>query len=115
MNAPIRSETQPLLALDDYPLAATRYFAERPRAQLLIAGATGVPQGFYCLLYTSAAKAAPTEIVAGRDRVARMKSGDYHEDPGLHPGYGIDCWSWERLGGTPLQPRLSPGRKSLRG
>jgi predicted alpha/beta hydrolase len=47
MNAPIRSETLPLLALDDYPLAATRYHAEQPRAQLLIAGATGVPQGFY--------------------------------------------------------------------
>lgn len=47
MNTPIRRETQPLLALDDYPLSSTRYHAERPQAQLLIAGATGVPQGFY--------------------------------------------------------------------
>ena len=47
MTASIRSETLSLLALDDYPLTATRYHAEQPHAQLLIAGATGVPQGFY--------------------------------------------------------------------
>ena len=47
MNAPIRRETLPLLALDDYQLTATHYHAEQPQAQLLIAGATGVPQGFY--------------------------------------------------------------------
>ncbi len=47
MNTAIRRETLSLLALDDYPLTATRYHAERPLAQLLIAGATGVPQGFY--------------------------------------------------------------------
>lgn len=31
MNATLRSETLPLLALDDYQLATTRYHAERPR------------------------------------------------------------------------------------
>ena len=47
MNTAIRRETLPLLALDDYQLTATHYHAEQPQAQLLIAGATGVPQGFY--------------------------------------------------------------------
>jgi predicted alpha/beta hydrolase len=48
MNTPtILSETFQLPALDGYPLTATLYNAPEPVAQLLIAGATGVPQGFY--------------------------------------------------------------------
>ncbi|WXL26368.1 alpha/beta fold hydrolase [Ectopseudomonas mendocina] len=43
----IQSENLSLRALDGYPLAATRYHAANPQAHLLIAGATGVPQGFY--------------------------------------------------------------------
>ncbi|MEX6501868.1 alpha/beta hydrolase family protein [Pseudomonas zhanjiangensis] len=43
----IRRESLSLRALDGYPLTATRYHAPQPLAQLLIAGATGVPQGFY--------------------------------------------------------------------
>jgi hypothetical protein len=49
MNTPnILSETLELPALDGYPLTATLYHAPEPMAQLLIAGATGVPQGFSC-------------------------------------------------------------------
>jgi len=48
MNTPaILSETVQLPALDGYPLTATLYHAPEPVAQLVIAGATGVPQGFY--------------------------------------------------------------------
>lgn len=43
----ILSETLPLAARDGYPLVATHYTAPDPQAHLLIAGATGVPQGFY--------------------------------------------------------------------
>ncbi len=43
----VRSEPLQLLAADGYPLQATLYSAIRPRAHLLVAGATGVPQGFY--------------------------------------------------------------------
>lgn len=43
----ILSESLSLCALDGYPLAATLYHAPNPQAHLLIAGATGVPQGFY--------------------------------------------------------------------
>ncbi len=36
-----------LHAADGYQLVATLYAATAPRAQLIVAGATGVPQGFY--------------------------------------------------------------------
>src|SRR3990167_11439873 len=48
MSTPsILNETLELPALDGYPLTATLYHAPVPVAQLLIAGATGGPQGVY--------------------------------------------------------------------
>lgn len=44
---PVRAEPLQLLAADGYPLSATLYPAVTPRAHLIVAGATGVPQGFY--------------------------------------------------------------------
>ncbi len=42
------AEKLELRAIDGYPLSAMRYRARGPeKARLLVAGATGVPQGFY--------------------------------------------------------------------
>lgn len=46
-DSPVRTEPLQLLAADGYPLSATLYAAVTPRAHLIVAGATGVPQGFY--------------------------------------------------------------------
>lgn len=40
-------QTSVVPALDGYPLGVTQFSAERPRASLVIASATGVPQQFY--------------------------------------------------------------------
>ena len=32
---------------DGYPLAARHYSADKPKANIILAGATGVPQAFY--------------------------------------------------------------------
>ena len=46
--APLPAETLSIAARDGYPLTALRYAATAPRrARLIVAGATGVPQGFY--------------------------------------------------------------------
>ncbi|AQZ96426.1 alpha/beta fold hydrolase [Halopseudomonas phragmitis] len=43
----IRREDFRLLATDGYPLAASIYHAEQPKAHLLVGAATGAPRGFY--------------------------------------------------------------------
>ncbi|UVE16707.1 alpha/beta fold hydrolase [Pseudomonas sp. LS44] len=48
MNSIVQGEAVTLLAADGYRIAATRFAAQGPRkGHLLMAGATGVPQGFY--------------------------------------------------------------------
>lgn len=44
---PVNAERLTLTARDGYPLQATLYHAADPQAHLIVAGATGVPQGFY--------------------------------------------------------------------
>lgn len=90
MNAPIRSETQPLLALDDYQLTATRYHAERPNAQLLIAGATGVPQGFYRRFAEHAA-------ARGFDTMTLDYRGVGQSKPASLRGFDMDYLDWAHL------------------
>ena len=47
-QAAVQPVTTPLVAADGYRLTALRYPAQgEPVAHLVVAGATGVPQGFY--------------------------------------------------------------------
>ncbi len=47
MTTTITPERITLITADNQPVTATVYPASAPKAQLIVAGATGVPQGFY--------------------------------------------------------------------
>ncbi|QGZ39220.1 putative alpha/beta hydrolase [Pseudoduganella flava] len=78
-------------AADGYPLAATRYLPDGPeRARLVVAGATGVPQGFYRRF---------AEFAAGRGYA--VTTFDYRgvglSAPESLAGFDGDFLDWARL------------------
>lgn len=85
------SETLTVAAADGYPLAATRFATVgTPRAQLIVASATGVPQGFYRRFAEHAAArgfAVTTFDYRGIGRSA----------PASLDGFGGDFLDWARL------------------
>ncbi|GIZ12674.1 alpha/beta fold hydrolase [Pseudomonas sp. NCCP-436] len=90
MTTPVRRETLPLLALDDYQLSANRYHAEQPRAQLLVAGATGVPQGFYRRFAEHAASRGFTTLTLDYRGVGQSR-------PESLRGFEMEYLDWARL------------------
>lgn len=86
----IRSETVPLAARDGYPLTATLYHAPQPRAQLLIAGATGVPQGFYRRFAEYAADRGFSGLTLDYRGVGQSK-------PASLRGFEMDYLDWAHL------------------
>ncbi|MBS7690946.1 alpha/beta fold hydrolase [Pseudomonas lalucatii] len=86
----IHSETLRLPALDGYPLGATRYQAPRPVAQLLVAGATGVPQGFYRRFAEHAARRGFNTLTLDYRGVGQSK-------PDSLRGFEMDYLDWAEL------------------
>jgi len=84
------SETLPLAARDGYPLVATRYCAANPQAHLLIAGATGVPQGFYRRFAEYAAQRGFTTLTLDYRGIGRSK-------PASLRGFAMDYLDWAHL------------------
>lgn len=94
-------------ALDGYPLAGTRFRAQgEPRGSLLVAGATGVPQGFY-RRFTDYASARGYEALTfdyrgiGRSRPASLK------------GFEMEYLDWARLDLAAAVEQIDPERGPL--
>jgi predicted alpha/beta hydrolase len=77
-------------ALDGYPLATRRWSVPDPRAVLVVAGATGVPQGFYRAFAERAA-------VRGYDVVTFDYRGIGESAPATLRGFRMDYRDWGRL------------------
>lgn len=91
MSTPsILNETLELPALDGYPLTATLYHAPVPVAQLLIAGATGVPQGFYRRFAEYAAQRGYSTLTLDYRGVGQSK-------PASLRGFDMDYLDWAHL------------------
>ncbi|MDM8350821.1 alpha/beta fold hydrolase [Pseudomonas sp. sp1636] len=86
----ILGETVQLPALDGYPLIATRYHAPAPVAQLLIAGATGVPQGFYRRFAEYAARRGFSTLTLDYRGIGLSK-------PASLRGFEMDYLDWAHL------------------
>jgi predicted alpha/beta hydrolase len=86
----ILSEAITLPALDGYPLTATLYHAPQPRAQLVIAGATGVPQGFYRRFAEYAAQ-------RGFSTLTLDYRGSGQSKPDTLRGFKMDYLDWAHL------------------
>jgi predicted alpha/beta hydrolase len=86
----ILSEAVALAARDGYPLTATLYHAREPRAQLLIAGATGVPQGFYRRFAEHAAGRGFSTLTLDYRGVGQSK-------PASLRGFDMDYLDWAHL------------------
>lgn len=90
-TVPPRCETFVFHALDGYPLGGTRFAASGPlRGTLLVAGATGVPQGFYRRFAEYASGHGYAVLTfdyrgIGRSRPASLK------------GFEMDYLDWARL------------------
>jgi predicted alpha/beta hydrolase len=86
----ILSESIQLQALDGYVLGATLYYAPQPVAQLLVAGATGVPQGFYRRFAEHAAR-------RGFSTLTLDYRGVGHSKPAELRGFEMDYLDWAHL------------------
>ena len=86
----ILSEAITLPALDGYPLTATLYHAPQPRAQLVIAGATGVPQGFYRRFAEYAAQRGFSTLTLDYRGIGQSK-------PDTLRGFKMDYLDWAHL------------------
>lgn len=94
MNAPIRTvnvECIMLTAADGYRLAATRFHASGPlRGQLVVAGATGVPQGFYRRFAEHASHRGFTTLTLDYRGIGQSK-------PENLKGFEMHLLDWARL------------------
>lgn len=95
MTVPDRPPRPPqpvaLRAADGYRLAALRYRpAERPRARLIVAGATGVPQRFY-------RRFADHACARGFDTLTLDYRGIGRSAPATLKGFRMDYLDWARL------------------
>lgn len=77
-------------ALDGYPIATRRYETDGARARIVVAGATGVPQGFY---RSFAAHAA----ARGFDVITFDYRGVGDSAPDTLRGFRMDYRDWARL------------------
>ncbi|MFM7597286.1 MAG: alpha/beta fold hydrolase [Actinomycetota bacterium] len=77
-------------ALDGYPIATRRYETDGARARIVVAGATGVPQGFY---RSFAAHAA----ARGFDAITFDYRGVGDSAPDTLRGFRMDYRDWARL------------------
>lgn len=112
MNSPAettlsRVQTFTFEALDGYPLAGTRFAAGgAPRGTLLVAGATGVPQGFY-RRFAEYASERGYEVLTfdyrgiGRSKPARLK------------GFEMEYLDWARLDLAAAIEQTDPARGPL--
>ena len=82
--------TYQVTAADGYRLGVRRYSAPDPRARIVMAGATGVPQGFYRRFATHAAN-------AGFDVVTFDYRGIGDSAPATLRGFRMDYRDWGRL------------------
>lgn len=96
MNSPVETapaRTQPftLEALDGYPLGATRFPACGPlRGSLVVAGATGVPQGFYRRFAEHASGHGYEVLTFDYRGIGRSK-------PASLKGFEMEYLDWARL------------------
>lgn len=83
------AETLSFVADDGYRLTAYRYRAEAPEGVIIVAGATGVPQGFYrqFALYAS---------LGGYDVVTFDYRGIGQSAPATLKGFDVDFRDWAR-------------------
>lgn len=77
-------------AVDGYALAARRWSAVDPRACIVVAGATGVPQGFYRAF-------AERAVARGYDVVTFDYRGIGESAPATLRGFRMDYRDWGRL------------------
>ena len=77
-------------ALDGYPIATRHYEADGARARIVVAGATGVPQGFYRIFATHAA-------ARGFDVITFDYRGVGDSAPDTLRGFRMDYRDWARL------------------
>ena len=77
-------------ASDGYRLAARRYSVPEPRARIVMAGATGVPQGFY-------RRFASHAVSAGFEVVTFDYRGMGDSAPATLRGFRMDYRDWGRL------------------
>lgn len=89
--APVRVEPLTLAATDGYALAATRFHPPGPtHAHLVVAGATGVPQGFYRRFALHAAERGFLVLTLDYRGIGRSRP------PSLR-GFRMDYLDWARL------------------
>lgn len=89
--AEVRVWSREIRALDGYALAARRYSTSgTPRANLVLAGATGVPQGFYRAFAEHAAS-------RGYEVVTFDYRGIAESAPATLRGFRMDYRDWGRL------------------
>ncbi|WP_066271720.1 alpha/beta hydrolase family protein [Hydrogenophaga palleronii] len=89
--APVQIERLTLTAADGYPLAAQRYRSPTPaHAQLVVGGATAVPQGFYKRFAEHAAR-------RGFDVLTLDYRGIGGSAPASLKGFRMDYLDWGRL------------------
>ena len=62
---------------DGYPLAARHYSADKPKANIILAGATGVPQAFYRRFAEYAATYGYNVITFDYRGIGRSKPADF--------------------------------------
>ena len=77
-------------AADGYPIATRHYEADGARARIVVAGATGVPQGFYRGFATHAAE-------RGFDVITFDYRGVGDSAPATLRGFRMDYRDWARL------------------
>ena len=90
-TAPAQPERLTLHAADGYALTALRYASHGPeRARLIVAGATGVPQGFYRRFAEYAASNGYTVLTLDYRGIGQSR-------PGTLRGFRMDYLDWGRL------------------
>lgn len=86
----ITEQTFTITARDGYSLTATRYEANHPIANIIVAGATGVPQAFYRRFANFAAQRGYTTITFDYRGIGRSK-------PRSLKGFDASFLDWARL------------------
>lgn len=90
MAANLAHLNESVAALDGYPIAARRFPLDGPRARIVVASATGVPQGFYTAFATHAQ-------ARGFDVVTFDYRGIGDSAPASLRGFDVDYRDWARL------------------